>query len=73
VAVVNETLVKRFLPNTNPLGHRLRGDRTIVGVVKDSKYTRVDEPALPMAYYALEQDVFAGGGINVEVRRTAIP
>ena len=67
VAVVNETFVKRFLPNTNPLGHRLRDNRTIIGVVKDSKYTSVDEPAMPMAYYAM-QDLFAGGTVNVEVR-----
>jgi predicted permease len=72
VAVVNETFAKRFLPNTNPLGHRLRDNRTIVGVVKDSKYTSVDEPTMPMAYYAI-QDMFAGGTVNVEVRAHGDP
>jgi hypothetical protein len=38
VVVVNETFVKQFLPNTNPLGHKVRDNRTIVGVVKDSKH-----------------------------------
>lgn len=67
VVIVNETFVKRFMPNTNPLGHRLRDDRTIVGVVKDSKYSSVDEPAMPMAYYAM-QDLYAGATVNVEVK-----
>jgi len=72
VAVVNETFVKRFLPSTNPLGHRLRDNRTIVGVVKDSKYTTVDESARPMAYYAM-QDLFIGGTVHVEVRTQGDP
>jgi len=72
VAVVNETFAKRFLPNTNPLGHKLRDNRTIVGVVKDSKYTSVEEPATPMAYYAI-QDIFAGGTMQVEVRTHGDP
>ena len=67
VAVVNETFAKRFLPNTNPLGHRLGDNRTIVGVVKDSKYSSVDEPVMPMAYYAIQYPS-AGGTVNVEVR-----
>ena len=71
VAIINETFAKRFLANTNPLGHRLR-DRMIVGVVKDSKYTSVDETARPMAYYAM-QDMFAGGTIQVEVRTKGDP
>jgi hypothetical protein len=53
VVVVNETLVHRFFPKANPLGHSL-GDKhrlTIVGVVKDSKYNSVDENPMPMAYY----------------------
>ena len=43
VVVVNETFVKKFLPNTNPLGHKFRDNRTIIGVAKDSKYRGVDE------------------------------
>ena len=38
VVVVNETFAKTFLPNTNPLGHKVRDNRTIVGVAKDSRY-----------------------------------
>ena len=72
VAIVNETFARRFLPNTNPLGHRLKYDRTIVGVVKDSKYTSVDEPTMPMAYYAI-QGIYGGGTVNFEVRANCDP
>jgi predicted permease len=68
VVVVNETFVKRFLPNTNPLGHKVRDNRTIVGVVKDSRYTRVDEEPMPMAYYAAFQGLHVGDTLHVEVR-----
>jgi predicted permease len=57
VAVVNETFAKRLMPGANPIGHQL-GDKirqTIVGVVKDSKYTSVDENPIPIAYYPYTQ------------------
>ena len=53
VIVVNQTLVDEFLPHTNPLGHTIgRKDDmdTIVGVARDSKFTSVDEPKMPMAW-----------------------
>jgi predicted permease len=55
--VVNETFAKRLMPGVNPIGHQL-GDKirwNIVGVVKDSKYTSVDEAPIPMAYYSCAQ------------------
>jgi predicted permease len=57
VAVVNETFAKRLMHGANPIGHQI-GDKfrfTIVGVVKDSKYTRVDEDPIPMAYLPYTQ------------------
>jgi putative ABC transport system permease protein len=58
VAIVNEAFVRHFLPNRNPLGHRLArgaGDKVkldieIVGVVKDAKYADMGA-ATPRAYY----------------------
>jgi predicted permease len=73
VVVVNETFVKRFLPNTNPLGHKVRDNRTIIGVVRDNKYTRVDEKPMPMAYYAGFQNVNAGDTLHFEVRVNGEP
>ena len=69
VAVVNETLAKRFYPNSSPIGHLLGGNHrtTIVGVVADSKYRAVDEEPQPMAYYASMQQPTLGT-MHVEVR-----
>ena len=76
VAVVNETLVKRFLNGTNPLGHILgsRGEkRTIVGVVRDSKFTGVDEQPMPMAYFpAMQYSSLATMHIEVRARGEAM-
>jgi predicted permease len=69
VAVVNETFAKRLMPGVNPLGHQLGDEirRTIVGVVKDSKYTSVDEHPIPMAYYPYTQ-VNGVSHLEVEMR-----
>lgn len=74
VAVVNETFVKKLLPNTDPLGHRLGGKDgySIIGVVQDSKYTSVDEEPIPMAYYPYAQ-MGGAGHMEVEVRTTGNP
>ena len=70
VAVVNEAFVKKYLPNTNPLGHQLgqgKGRIPIVGVVRDSKYNSVAQGALPTAYYGQTQWGKLGT-MNMEVR-----
>jgi len=73
VVVVNETFVKQFLPNTNALGHKVRDNKIIIGVVKDSKYTGVDEAPMPMAYYPSFQNLNAGETMHVEVRVNGEP
>lgn len=58
VVVVNQTLVDRYLPHTDPLGHTIGGKGyafTIVGVARDSKFTSVDEPNMPMAWFPYTQ------------------
>jgi predicted permease len=76
VVVVNETFVKRLLPNTNPTGHRLGDlkDRpfTIVGVAADSKYRSVDEAPRAMAYYPYTQNDFRPT-MQVELRSWGSP
>jgi predicted permease len=66
VAIVNETFAKKLLSGVNPIGHQLgsKPPRTIVGVVKDNKYTRVDEDPIPTAYYPYTQ---VGGITHLEV------
>jgi predicted permease len=64
VAIVNETFVKKFFPNTNPIGKTYRwrpndvlsGPIEIVGVVKDAKYFSLREPVPPTGYRAESQE-----------------
>ena len=67
VAIVNETLARRFFPNVNPIGKyfRIPGPDLsssqpiqIVGIVKDSKYLSLREETLPFAYVPLTQAPF---------------
>jgi predicted permease len=70
VALVNETFVKKYLGGTNPMGHYLGNSNfrlDIVGVVRDSKYTSVDEEPMPMAYVACLQFPELGP-MSIEVR-----
>ena len=62
IAVVNETFVRRFLPNEAPLDKHFGIDmaaysRTyrIVGVVRDAKYSQPTRPARPMFFVPLAQ------------------
>jgi predicted permease len=66
IVVVNETFAKRLMGGANPIGHQLglKNRHTIVGVVKDSKYTSVSETPTPMAYYPYTQ---AGGVMHLEL------
>jgi predicted permease len=66
VAVISETMARRFFPNGSPLGKRFGMDRPenseqfeIIGVVKDSKYQYLAEPPEPNAYYSHSQIPFA--------------
>ena len=61
VAIVNQTFVRRFLTGggqTIAIGRKFRGwgeDITIVGVVKDTKYHSLGEPATPFFYVPIAQ------------------
>lgn len=63
VAIISETFAKHYFENRDPLGHQVsftaEVSYTVVGVVADSKYTRVREKPLPMAWFPYTQ---AGGG-----------
>ncbi len=63
VAIVNESFLKEFLKEGNPLGTRFRVRRMneisapyeIVGVVKDTKYSDLREEFQPIVYTAIAQ------------------
>jgi predicted permease len=68
VAVVNEAFVTRFFHGDNPLGRRVdagRGWATIVGVLHDGKYDRLDEPLHPLIYVPTAQWYLPGMTIHV--------
>jgi predicted permease len=72
VGIINEQFAKRFLPNQNPLDHKIGTDdgrytMTIVGVVKDHKYRSIDEEPIPMAWYMYAQIPMVGS-MHVEMR-----
>src|SRR6266481_3878040 len=75
VALINETMARRFFPNESPLGRTFRfggpdakpeHDRTVIGVVKDARYMALKERAWPAAYLPYSQD--AGYLWDFEVR-----
>jgi predicted permease len=58
VAVVNETMARRYWPDRDPLGGRISLDErwyTVVGVAKDIRYRRLDERPEPVMYVPLLQ------------------
>jgi len=58
VAIVNETLVRRFFAGRDPIGARIgfgAANVEVVGVVRDSR-SEVDEDPAPFAYFPYLQD-----------------
>ncbi|MFN8582765.1 MAG: ABC transporter permease [Gemmatimonadaceae bacterium] len=74
VAIVNETLAKRFWPNGDAVGRTFRYEKevvTIVGLARDAKYSTLNEDATPFAYFPLAQHWQSSQ--NVMVRTTGDP
>ena len=58
VMIVNQTFVRHFIGARNPIGRKVRGWGrwfTVVGVARDSKYQRPNEPAMPYFYVPFRQ------------------
>jgi len=63
VAVINETMARRFFPNRSAIGQRFSigeapahpGDIEVIGVVKDAKYYTLDEDPQMAAYFPCTQ------------------
>jgi predicted permease len=79
VAIINQTMAKKFFAGENPIGRRFRmengnklGDPVeIVGVVKDAKYESLREEAPPTAYLYMSQRADPYTSLTFEVRVAA--
>ena len=79
VAIVNQTLAKKFFAGQNPIGSHFRveegnklGDPVeIVGVVKDAKYIKLGEENRPITYLPASQNADPDQSITFELRANA--
>jgi predicted permease len=68
VAVITESVARRYFAGQDPLGKRLgfnQLDTEIVGVVRDARAKSLREPATPMVYFPMEDSRVPG---NLDVR-----
>jgi predicted permease len=77
VVLLNETFSKRFFPKGDALGHSLGEIKsenrfTVVGVIGDSKYKRVDEKSKPTLYFPFAQSTPIPN-MQVELRTSGDP
>jgi putative ABC transport system permease protein len=76
VAIVDEGFARRFYPNEDPIGKRIKrgGPRsakpwkTIVGVVRSVRNQRLDISSLPQAYFPVLQEADAMYNLSFAVR-----
>ena len=76
VAVVDESFARRFYPNEDPIGKRIkRGGpqstrpwKTIVGVVRSVRNQRLDVTSLPQAYFPVLQEADEMYNLSFAVR-----
>jgi predicted permease len=76
VAIVNETMARRFWPGGDAVGQRLdRGDGPveIVGVARDAKYLTLSEDAQPWVYRPIAQYPSANTALSLAVRPQGDP
>lgn len=69
VAVVNETLAKRYWSDRDPIGQRFyfNGEEAIevIGVARDARYINLNEEPRPYIYLPMEQRFVAGATLHV--------
>jgi predicted permease len=81
VMIINEAFAHRYFPGKNPIGYKVRGfgrQFSIVGIVKDSKYSTLNETPRPYFYVPFRQVYRADLSIAFYIRvagdaRGAIP
>ena len=74
VVVINQTLARRFFPKENPLGRRLKQNRSnpwmeVVGVVGDVRYSGLSAQPFPALYVPYLQHGWPGAYLVVRATR----
>ena len=78
VAVVSESMARRYWPNENPIGRRLHTGRrlersvTVVGVVPDTRYRDLRD-LRATAYFPLAQSTFTFAPTALAIRTSTAP
>jgi predicted permease len=73
VMIVSKEFVRRFIPQGDPIGRKVRGWGkwfTVVGVVNDIKIHQVNEGATPFFYIPISQEFRPEYGLTFHVRTT---
>jgi len=76
VAVINETMARRFWPDGGALGSHLRrrdARLEIVGIVKDAKHVSLAETSQPWVYQPFAQDPSDNAAVSLAVRTIGDP
>ena len=77
VAVINQTLARRFFPGVNPVGHTFRPEGAgrkllppveVIGVAKDARYESMREEPVPTVFCPLAQTPLEDPADNFEIR-----
>jgi predicted permease len=71
VAIINETLARRFFPGGDALGRTIRRGKTtmdIVGVAADAKYMSLAERSRPWVFQPLAQDPTDNPSLSLAVK-----
>ncbi len=81
VAIVNQSMARRYWPGLDPVGRRFRmavgiaptDTFTVIGVAGDGEYNSLNEPATPLVYVTYPQRPIASLYMNLLVRTTGGP
>jgi predicted permease len=77
VAIVNETVARKYFEGTDPIGRRIEvaGEKhvEIVGIIADTKYRALRAPVPNTVYLAMDQTQWSGGERTLHVRTAGDP
>jgi putative ABC transport system permease protein len=81
VAIVDETMAKKYWPNDDPIGKRIKQGggrssnpwRTIVGVVRHVRYRTLESPSRVEFYWPFEQTGFPLGTMSLAIHTASDP